>query len=236
MTRLIASLLAVLASWLGLAVPAAAGDVAMSSLAVAYTYNSAHDSTASTGTASERGPPVRGYSAIAHDAVGLGSSGALARLEVASPGPTTTYAMRAQFGRITRATGTSQVPAQVADAGLAVPRRVDVATKTATGAESALSGARLNTHLRQLEKYGQGGFRELESGRFRYYGNLSPAAKEGDMVGRRLVREWDPVSGATRTWHETIDRSGNIRIVRPETGGPKTHYYFDEFGNYGGSW
>lgn len=56
------------------------------------------------------------------------------------------------------------------------------------------------------------------------------------MVERRLVREWDPASGSTRTWHETIDSSGNIRIVRPETGGTKTHYYFDEYGNYGGAW
>lgn len=114
--------------------------------------------------------------------------------------------------------------------------RASVATNAGARAESALSGALLRTHLRQLEKYGQGGFRELESGRVRYYGNLSPASKEGDIVGRRLVREWDPSSGTTRTWHETIDRSGNIRIVRPETGGLKTHYYFDEFGTYGGAW
>lgn len=110
------------------------------------------------------------------------------------------------------------------------------AAKTATGAESAVNGARLGTHLRQLEKYGQGGFRELESGRIRYYGDLSPAAKQGEMAGRRLVREWDPASGATRTWHETLDHSGNVRIVRPETGGSKTHYYFDESGGYGGAW
>lgn len=115
-------------------------------------------------------------------------------------------------------------------------RQTRSAAKTATGAESALSGALLKTHLRQLEKYGAGGFRELESGRFRYNGELSPASKSGDMVGRRLVREWDPASGTTRTWHETIDRSGNVRIVRPETGGTKTHYYFDEFGSFGGSW
>lgn len=148
--------------------------------------------------------------------------------------------------------GASDVPAQVAvgppehvSAGQRLGEAADqvvltVATgftaRTATGADSALGGSLLRTHLRQLEKYGQGGFRELESGRFRYYGNLSPAGKEGDMVGRRLVREWDPASDATRTWHETIDRSGSIRIVRPETGGAKTHYYFDEFGNYGGAW
>lgn len=120
--------------------------------------------------------------------------------------------------------------------GVGYARTAGLAAKSATGADSALSGALLNTHLRQLEKYGQGGVRELESGRFRYYGNLTPAAKQGEMAGRQLVREWDPATGATRTWHETIDRSGNIRIVRPETGGPKTHYGFDEFGNYGGAW
>jgi hypothetical protein len=70
----------------------------------------------------------------------------------------------------------------------------------------------------------------------RYYGDITPAAKPGEMVGRRLVREWDPATDTTRTWHETVDQSGNVRIVRPETGGPKVHYYFDEFGNYGGSW
>jgi len=111
-----------------------------------------------------------------------------------------------------------------------------VAAESATGAESALNGAQLSQHLAQLEKYGQAGFRELESGRIRYYGDLSPANKPGEMIGRRLVREWDPSSGASRTWHETLDGNGTVRIVRPETGGPKTHYYFDEFGNYGGSW
>ena len=111
-----------------------------------------------------------------------------------------------------------------------------VAAKTASGAESALSGARLGQHLGQLEKYGQAGSKELQSGRIRYYGNLSPANKPGEMVGRRLVREWDPASGAARTWHETMDGSGAVRIVRPETGGAKIHHFFDELGGYGGSW
>lgn len=115
-------------------------------------------------------------------------------------------------------------------------RSQEMAANTATGAESALSGARLSTHLRQAEKYGQDGFRELESGRFRYYGILTPASKHGEMAGRRLVREWDPASNATRTWHETLDHSGNVRVVRPETGGPKVHHGFDASGNYEGSW
>ncbi|SDS63367.1 polymorphic toxin-type HINT domain-containing protein [Microlunatus soli] len=105
-----------------------------------------------------------------------------------------------------------------------------------TYAASARSGALLKTHLRQVEKYGKGGVRELESGRFRYYDTLNPARKEGEMAGRRLVREWDPATGGTRTWHETLDHSGRVRIVRPETGGPKVHYTFDRSGNYGGSW
>ena len=94
----------------------------------------------------------------------------------------------------------------------------------------------MGQHLGQLEKYGQAGSKELQGGRIRYYGNLSPTNKPGEMVGRRLVREWDPASGATRTWHETMDGSGAVRIVRPETGGAKIHYFFDEFGGYGGSW
>jgi hypothetical protein len=55
------------------------------------------------------------------------------------------------------------------------------------------------------------------------------------MAGRRVVREWDPATGAQRTWHETLDHQGRIRIVRPETGGTKTHHVFDEQGGYGGT-
>ena len=58
----------------------------------------------------------------------------------------------------------------------------------------------------------------------------------GEMVGRRLVREWDPATGATRTWHETLDGAGNIRQVRPQTGGAKVHYRFDANGKYVGKW
>jgi hypothetical protein len=31
---------------------------------------------------------------------------------------------------------------------------------------------------------------------------------------------------------ESLDHSGNVRVVRPETGGPKIHYRFDEAGNF----
>jgi hypothetical protein len=104
-----------------------------------------------------------------------------------------------------------------------------------TGADSALQGARLSEHLRQLERYGQAGFKELENGSIRYYGNLKPATTPGEMSGARLVREWTPETGAKRTWMETLDQSGTVRSVRPETGGPKVHYIFDANGNYTGT-
>ena len=111
-----------------------------------------------------------------------------------------------------------------------------VAVAATRATKSADQGARLTEHLRQLEKYGGGGYRELANGRVRYYGNLEAARNAGPMAGRRLVREWNPATGATRTWHETVDAAGRTRIVRPETGGPKGHYEFDEAGNYVGKW
>jgi hypothetical protein len=86
-----------------------------------------------------------------------------------------------------------------------------------------------------VQKYGADGFRELEDGAIRYYGQLRNARTPGDMTGQRVVREWNPGTGTTRTWLETIDRAGNVRIVRPETGASKVHYYFNEAGEYIGS-
>ncbi|MCF8018622.1 MAG: hypothetical protein K9L62_04365 [Vallitaleaceae bacterium] len=110
---------------------------------------------------------------------------------------------------------------------------------TASGADNIATGAKLKEFYRQAEKYGTGSIKELESGKFRFYGDVKAAAKEGEMAGARLVREWDPATGATRTWYETVDHAGNIRQVRPNpdlTGGVKTHYMFDVDGNYTGSW
>ena len=60
--------------------------------------------------------------------------------------------------------------------------------------------------------------------------------KEGEMIGRRRVREWDPETSLKRTWHETVDGNNNIRIVRPETNdGIKIHYIFDSEGNFIGT-
>ena len=100
---------------------------------------------------------------------------------------------------------------------------------------NAANAAKLTEHLRQAEKYGAAGFKELENGRFRYFGNVTPARTPGTMQGTRLVREWDPATGNSRTWLETLDQQGRVRIVRPETGGPKIHYQFDENGNFIGT-
>ncbi|MBS0621350.1 MAG: citrate synthase [Verrucomicrobia bacterium] len=55
------------------------------------------------------------------------------------------------------------------------------------------------------------------------------------MAGRRVVREWNPISDVKRTWHETLDHNGSIRVVRPErNNGEKIHYLFDDDGVFEG--
>ncbi|EPX57569.1 hypothetical protein D187_004913 [Cystobacter fuscus DSM 2262] len=113
------------------------------------------------------------------------------------------------------------------------------AVKAGSDAASSLMGAQLKEYLRQAAKYGSDGVKALANGRFRFYGEIMPATKPGEMIGRRVVREWDPVTGAKRIWHETIDQQGRVRQIRPEesvTGGKKVHYTFDKDGNFTGSW
>ncbi|MGD8164925.1 hemagglutinin repeat-containing protein [Pantoea sp. FN0307] len=102
-------------------------------------------------------------------------------------------------------------------------------------ATSSLQGAKLKEYYRQAEKYGQDSVKELNDGRFRFYGTVTAAKTSGEMAGARLVREWNPKSGQTRTWYETLDHSGNVRSVAPKpvTNG-KNHRIFDENGNYQG--
>lgn len=197
-----------------------------------YVYDGHHHNSAPTSMTGARSPPSIGYTYASDSTAGDASSRA------SDPTTRDTYGYDATTTRLQAHSnaGTTIELARAINQNLALLAPAGVAAKTATGSESALSGALLKNHLRQLETYGQGGFRELQSGRYRYYGNLTPAAKQGEMAGRRLVREWDPATGATRTWHETIDRSGKIRIVRPETGGAKIHYPFDEYGNFGDPW
>lgn len=102
-------------------------------------------------------------------------------------------------------------------------------------AASSLQGSHLSEYYRQAEKYGQDSIKPLEDGRFRFYGNTTPAKTQGEMVGARLVREWDPATGQTRTWYETLDHSGNVRSVAPKpVTDEKNHHIFDADGNYQG--
>ncbi|UQZ35445.1 hypothetical protein C2I18_19095 [Paenibacillus sp. PK3_47] len=125
-------------------------------------------------------------------------------------------------------------------AGKAASGVLKITSKNAaTAAHSASQYDKLNTHYKQAEKYGKSTVKELQNGRTRYYGEVTPASKQGEMAGRRVVREWDPATGNKRTWHETVDHSGNIRQVRPDTkvtNGQKVHYRFDSNGNYIGNW
>lgn len=92
--------------------------------------------------------------------------------------------------------------------------------------------------LDQAAKYGKAGVRELSDGRVRFYGEVAEARTPGEMLGRRLVREWNSETGATRIWHETLDHAERVRIVRPDvnvTGGAKVHYLFNTAGEYTGS-
>ncbi len=104
-------------------------------------------------------------------------------------------------------------------------------------AASSKQAADLSKHLGYAEKYGKGGVKELQNGRTRYYGEVQPASKAGEMAGRRYVHEFNPATGRSRGWHETVDHSGNVRQVRPElNNGTKTHYTFDSAGRYTGNW
>jgi hypothetical protein len=120
------------------------------------------------------------------------------------------------------------------------PRRVggevDVhGPNPSNAAHDAADAARLSQHYSQLEKYGEAGYKVLENGRYRYYGEIKPARTPGQMQGARLVREWDPSTGNSRTWYETLDQEGRVRSVAPKPPtGPLNHRIFDENGNYQG--
>ena len=106
---------------------------------------------------------------------------------------------------------------------------------TADGTANAAQYAKLKDFYRQAEEYGANGIKRLESGRYRFYGTFRPAITRGEMAGARFVREWDPATGATRDWYETIDQAGAVRSVAPKP--PmyeQNHFIFDTNGNYVG--
>jgi hypothetical protein len=129
------------------------------------------------------------------------------------------------------------IPVVPGGAAAAISARRAVEGAANAGAASAKQAADLSRHLGYAEKYGQGGVKELQNGRIRYYGDVQPASKAGDMAGRRYVHEFDPASGRSRGWHETVDHSGQVRQVRPAFEDEiKKHYMFDSDGDYSGRW
>jgi hypothetical protein len=103
------------------------------------------------------------------------------------------------------------------------------------GTANSAQYAKLKEFYRQAEKYGAGGARILENGRYRFYGEFSSASKPGVMAGARRVREWDPVSGMKRTWYETLDHAGTVRSVAPKPPiHEQNHFICDANGNYVG--
>ena len=76
-------------------------------------------------------------------------------------------------------------------------------TKCSPGKDNSAHNAadyqRLKDYYTQHEKYGSGGVRELQNGRYRFYDEIKPSRNPGEMKGARLVREWDPSTGNKRT-------------------------------------
>ncbi|GAC42099.1 hypothetical protein PPOP_1456 [Paenibacillus popilliae ATCC 14706] len=107
---------------------------------------------------------------------------------------------------------------------------------TGYGADNIAKYDLLKKDLKYTERYGSNGRVQLPDGRIRYYGKIDAAKTPGEMVGRRMVQELNPSNGNVRTWHETLSGTGNIRQVRPQLGPGKTHYRFDQNGNYIGKW
>ena len=104
------------------------------------------------------------------------------------------------------------------------------------GVKAYRGATNLVTHLSYAEEYGKAGYRTLQNGRIRYYGNMTPASTQGRTVGSRYVHEYDPSLGKSRGWHERINHSGDVIQVRPVLDNRHTHYEFDDAGNYTGSW
>jgi len=120
---------------------------------------------------------------------------------------------------------------------------VVVQIKQASPASQPLSHERLHQIDRVFfgpffrEKYGRGGDKALENDRIRYYGLIQPTDDGSELAGRRYVHEFDTMTGCTRGWHETVDRAGKVRQIRPERNdGIARHYQFDGNGRYRGSW
>lgn len=142
--RLVVLMLGILAAWLAPVAPAGAVVIGHASQGHAYVYDAPDYDAPGRAAAQERGPPGLGYPATAHDAVGPRVRGASPRPEVITSGPTTTYAMRAQFVHMTRAAGTTLASEQADVAPLLSLARSEVAAKSGLNLGAGVTTRKIN--------------------------------------------------------------------------------------------
>jgi hypothetical protein len=85
------------------------------------------------------------------------------------------------------------------------------------GADNPNSAEAMARKLKALEE-AQGSAvttRNLPDGRVRYYGAETAARTPGATRGAAYVTEWDPATGAVRSWMESYDHAGNVVRVHP---------------------
>lgn len=88
-----------------------------------------------------------------------------------------------------------------------------------------------------LPKVAQNYSRKLPDRRINSYGKFRPANKPGKMIGARKVTQFNPRTGMSKSWNETLDSAGRVRQIQPLKGNIKTkHYRFDKNGRYVGKW
>jgi len=74
----------------------------------------------------------------------------------------------------------------------------------------------------------------MQDGRTRTYGPFRRAATNGEMTGAAKGKEFNPTTGASRSWTETCDQAGRVRIVRPFYG-DLPHCFFGPDGDFLGT-
>tara|TARA_B100001245_G_scaffold236403_1_gene227208 strand:+ start:2964 stop:8984 length:6021 start_codon:yes stop_codon:yes gene_type:complete len=86
----------------------------------------------------------------------------------------------------------------------------------------------------QSKSIAQNYSKKMQNGNIRHYQKFTPANKRGEMMGSQKVKEVNPATGASRSWLQTYDRAGTVRIVRPFDGNGYRHYIFDRKGVFEG--
>ena len=89
----------------------------------------------------------------------------------------------------------------------------------------------LKEFYRQVDKYGAGAISHLPGGQVLRTGRIEPAKVPGRMIGSREMKLWNPSTGVTYSWRETLTHSGDVAQIRFIVDGVKHHWLFDASGN-----